>query len=249
MRIFRDCEEMIKEMDRELKSSGISVKVKHYQNKLLEGEDQITKELLATTFCISHAMQGIDQMIKYIFPDDYVAIKEYCLQEIADRTCGQPLNPGNSYKKRLSLWQKFLVGDEKEVQRFHYTYPERIVRSDQLKNALDSLKDDIHSRRSVIQIFQSDLDSSETPGFSSRVPCSMDYQFLIRNNRLYCVYHTRSTSFYEHFPIDTALTSYMMEYFVKQLQPTYPDLKIGSMYYFGGSFHAYAWNLSSHVTF
>ena len=33
MRVFRDCEECVKEMDRELMQSGLSVEVKHYQNQ------------------------------------------------------------------------------------------------------------------------------------------------------------------------------------------------------------------------
>ena len=41
-RIFKDCLEMVQEMDRELKVSGITVPVKHYQNKELVGENQNT---------------------------------------------------------------------------------------------------------------------------------------------------------------------------------------------------------------
>lgn len=36
-RIFKDCFEMIREMDRELKVSGITVPVNHYQNQELSG--------------------------------------------------------------------------------------------------------------------------------------------------------------------------------------------------------------------
>ena len=34
-RIFKDCFEMIREMDRELKVSGITVPVNHYQNQVV----------------------------------------------------------------------------------------------------------------------------------------------------------------------------------------------------------------------
>ena len=52
-RIFKDCLEMVQEMDRELKVSGITVPVKHYQNKELVGENHNTKELIGVNFIIS----------------------------------------------------------------------------------------------------------------------------------------------------------------------------------------------------
>lgn len=248
MRIFRNCQEAVKEIDRELKVSGVTVPIKHYQNQKLEGADQNTKELMGVSFTISKPTLGKDEMLQYVFPKEWEKIKNYCEQEFKDRTCGEALNPGNSYKIRLDLWQKFLVKDS-EVTKFDYTYPERFVRCDQIQNAVNSLRDDIHSRRSLIQIFQADLDSHLTSGFESRVPCSVDYQLLIRNNRLYCVYHMRSSDFYGHFPIDIYLTSKLMEYFVEQLLPTYPDLKVGSLLFFSGSLHAYSWSLNEHVVF
>ena len=47
MRIFGDSFELMSEMGRELRSYGITVKPKHYQNKDIEGnEDYITKEII-----------------------------------------------------------------------------------------------------------------------------------------------------------------------------------------------------------
>ena len=48
-RIFKDCFEMIREMDRELKVSGITVPVNHYQNQELRGDDRLTKELIGVS--------------------------------------------------------------------------------------------------------------------------------------------------------------------------------------------------------
>ena len=52
-RHFRNCEEYIKEIDRELFQSGIRVDVKHYQDKNLEDEDRYTKEIIAVSACIN----------------------------------------------------------------------------------------------------------------------------------------------------------------------------------------------------
>ena len=44
---------MIREMDRELKVSGITVPVNHYQNQELSGDDRLTKVLIGVSFVMS----------------------------------------------------------------------------------------------------------------------------------------------------------------------------------------------------
>lgn len=243
MRVFRDCNEMIREIDRELKVSGITVPVKHYQNKRLEGDQQNTKELVGVSFTISKPLQRRDEMLQFLFKDDWKKIKNYCIQEHKDRTCGWPLNPGNSYKIRQDLWQKFMVKDE---TKFDYTYSERLHW--QLNKIVDALKEDKHSRQAILQIFQAGIDI-ERFGGDTRIPCSLDYQVMIRNNRLYIIYHMRSNDYFAHFPIDIWLASEMISYFVKRLKGTYKDLKTGSLIYFAGSLHAYQWDLNKWVIF
>ena len=67
MRIFRDCEECIKEMDRELMQSGMTCPIKHYQNVILEGDDRFTKELMGVAFTISKPLEKRREMIQHIF--------------------------------------------------------------------------------------------------------------------------------------------------------------------------------------
>ena len=62
-RIFKDCFEMIREMDRELKVSGITVPVNHYQNQELSGDDRLTKELIGVSFVISKPYLGKREML------------------------------------------------------------------------------------------------------------------------------------------------------------------------------------------
>ena len=84
-RIFKDCLEMIQEMDRELKVSGITVPVKHYQNQELTGENQNTKELLGVNFVISKPWLKKREMLDFLFKDEAQKIEDYCIQEIKDR--------------------------------------------------------------------------------------------------------------------------------------------------------------------
>ena len=180
-RIFRDCSEMIQEMDRELKVSGITVPVKHYQNKELTGDDQNTKELVGVNFIISKPSLRKREMLDFIFEEEADNIEQYCEAELQDRLNRKGLNPGTSYLIRLDLWQQLM--SRSEGGKFDYTYSERINFSNQLDNVIETLKEDEHSRRAMIMVFKPE-DTEDSAGFQTRIPCSISYQFLIRNNKL-----------------------------------------------------------------
>lgn len=245
-RIFKDCLEMVQEMDRELKVSGITVPVKHYQNQELTGANQNTKELIGVNFVISKPWLKKREMLDFLFKDEAEKIEQYCQQEILDRVDRSGLNPGNSYKIRMDLWQKLM--SKKDGDKFDYTYSERINYVRQLDNAIAALKDDIHSRRAMIMVFRPE-DTQESMGYQTRIPCSVSYQFLIRNNKLMVIYYIRSNDYFKHFAIDIWLTHAIQDYICQQLQGIYPGLKVGSLNYYAGSFHAYNEDLSNWVIF
>ncbi len=242
MRVFRNCEEMIKEMDRELFQSGTTVEVKHYQNKKLEGNDRFTKELMGVNFCISRPLDKRREMLDFIFKDKSENIERYCQQEFLDRISTHPLNPGNSWKIRQDMWQKFLENDN---TKFSYTYSERLY--DNWQNIIGALKNDKHTRQAVMQVFNHE-DTSKFGG-DTRIPCSLHFQYMIRNNQLHCFYCMRSNDFFGHFPIDIWLAAQSIDYLVNSLLETYPDLKPGKLYYQAGSLHAYNWDLKERLLF
>ena len=237
---------MVQEMDRELKVSGITVPVKHYQNKELVGENQNTKELIGVNFIISKPSLKKKEMLEFLFKEEADNIEKYCEQELLDRVNREGLNPGNSYKIRLDLWQSLM--SKKDGEKFDYTYSERINFHNQLDNAIASLKEDEHSRRAMVMIFKPE-DTDESMGFATRIPCSISYQFVIRNNKLMVIYYIRSNDYFKHFAIDIWLANAMQEYIVEQLKETYPKLKVGSLNYYCGSFHAYNEDLSNWVIY
>lgn len=241
-RIFKNCLEMIQEIDRDLKVCGITVPVKHYQNKKLKGKDQNTKELMGVSFTISKPLQKRKEMLDFMFKEDADRIEEYCQQEHFDRTCGNALNPGNSYKIRKDMWQKFIETGDK----FSYTYSERMYW--QYENVLKALKEDKHSRQAIIQIFQANIDNKKFGG-DTRIPCSVDYQIMIRNDRVYLIYHIRSNDYFGHMPIDIWLAAELIEWIKNKLKYIYPELKTGSLIYFAGSLHAYNWDLDRWIIF
>lgn len=234
-RIFRDCEEMIREIDRELYVSGITVPVNHYQNKILTGDNRLTKELIGVNFTISKPHLKRQEMLKFIFKDEAKKIDEYCWSEWEDRMNRDMPNPGKSYLIRKDLWQE-LMGKELD-QMFDYTYSERLHTRSQFDNMIGVLKEDINSRRAMILIFNPE-DMSLAEGANTRIPCSVSYQFLIRHDRIHCIYYIRSNDYFKHFAIDIWMAVQMMKQVQHDLNPWH-DLKMGSLTYMAGSLHAY----------
>ena len=246
MRIYKTIKDALNESFRDLKVRGISVECNSYQDKKLVGEDRYVKELTGVAFKIDKPLLNRDDAIRYVFKEESDKIIKYCKQEIKDRCSGKPLNPGRSYKIRQDMWNKFLENNNK----FSYQYAERLWTNNQFMNVILTLINDSGTRQAVLSVWNpdKDMDISKTGG-GNRIPCSLNYQFVIRNNRLHCIYSMRSNSAIEHCPIDLYCASGLMEYVVKILKSHYPDLKVGSLTYICGSFHAFHWNLKELILF
>ena len=241
-RIFRDCEQYIKEIDRELFQSGITVPVNHYQNKKLDGENKNTKEIIGVSACISNPLKKRKEMLEHIFKDDAERIEKYCIQEFKDRISPTPLNPGESYKIRKDIWQKFMVEDE---TKFDYTYSERLYNKWQY--IIAALKEDKHSRQALMEVFAPE--DLAKHGGDTRIPCSICYQYLIRNDQLHCIYTMRSNDYFGHHPIDIWLAAESILYLQEELVKVYPELQTGKLYYQAGSLHCYQWDLKERLLF
>lgn len=246
MRIYKTIKDALNETFRDLKVRGISVECNSYQDKQLSGDDRFVKELMGVAFKIDKPLLNRDEAIRYVFKEESDKIIKYCKQEIKDRCSGKPLNPGNSYKIRPDMWNKFLENDSK----FSYQYAERLWSKQQFDNVILTLINDSGTRQAVLSVWNSDkdMDVSKTGG-GNRIPCSLNYQFMIRNGRLHCIYSMRSNSAIEHCPIDLYCASGLMEYVVKRLKKYYPELKVGSLTYVCGSLHAFHWNLKELILF
>ena len=248
MRVYPTLYDAVNETARDLKVRGITVECNSYQDKVLTGEDRFVKELIGVAFKVDKPLKNREKIIEYVFrtPEESKKILEYCKQEIKDRCSGKMLNPGNSYKIRSDLWNKFLENSGK----FSYQYAERLWKNNQFQNVIDTLKNDKGTRQAVLSVWNPDLDMDiNKTGGGNRIPCSLYYQFLIRNNKLHCIYSMRSNDFLGHHVIDLYCATGLMEYIVKKLTNVYPGLKVGSLTYFCGSLHAFNWDLKNWVLF
>ena len=259
MRIFSNSFELMSELGRELNSYGQTVKPKTYQNKVIEGNDDfITKEVICQQYCLTSLG---DPVWLFIFSHS----KEWADAEFQERITfepnGEPWNPGEAWKLRRDLWEQFLVKEEisfvgnethKEYHEiFEYTYSERIMKPvyfngtvmPKIRAIIRLLKSDQDTRKAVLNIYgtdnyNEDEDSDHYDG-SRRIPCSMYYDFLIRQNGkgekvLHICYHQRSSDFVTHFGNDVYLAWRLMEYVAKEV-----GVKPGYLYHTIDSLHSY----------
>lgn len=227
MRIYSNSFELMSEMGRELNSYGQIVKPKTYQNKVIEGnEDFITKELICQQYCLTSLG---DPVWLFVFSHS----KEWADAEFKERIdTSDIINPGKAWELRKDLWEQFLVNG-----KFDYTYNERMVI---LPYTIQLLKSDSDTRKAVLPIFNGNgEDDTLYYHGNKRIPCSMYYDFLIRQNGkgekvLHICYHQRSSDFAQHFGNDIYLAWRLMEYVAQEV-----GIKPGYLYHTIDSLHIY----------
>ena len=147
---------------------------------------------------------------------------------VKERVGGQPLNPGQEYKN----WPYAKAAEKHRDEIFSHSYAERIwpkyagqteggiiiddtlsgsflppqahqgIRFDygDLRDLVRILAEEPLTRQAVLPIwFPEDLQACVE---KQRVPCSLFYQFIQRENRLHMVYTIRSCDFVRHFNDD-----------------------------------------------
>jgi len=229
MRIYADAYELMSETGRNLIEMGCINKPKTYQDKVIEGnEDFITKELICEQYCLTSLNKS-----EALFAFDPRS-KQWAEAEILERLDHtKSINPGEAWKIRPELWHEFLgIGN-----KFSYTYNERFWYNDNLKNIIKELKYNPDTRQAVLPIYG--LLDVQNIGGVKRVPCSMYYDFLIRDNvngekQLNICYHQRSSDFVTHFGNDVWLAWKLMEYVAIEV-----NIKPGYLYHTIDSLHSY----------
>lgn len=248
MRIYGNAYELMSEMGRNLWEMGATVKPKHYQNKNIEGkEDFVTKELICEQYCL---LELPDPDNLFIFMEEEA--REWAEAELKERLSGECINPGEAWKLRKNIWEEFLV-EKGDGFKFDYTYPERInqvamyknLPTTKLKAVIQLLREDPDTRKAIINIYGSFYDEhSHIEDFDrldghARIPCSMYYDFLIRENQkgekiLNICYHQRSSDFITFFGTDVYFAWKLMEYVADKV-----GVKPGYLYHTIDSIHSY----------
>jgi thymidylate synthase len=209
------------EMARDLWEMGMEVRPKSMQNKVVEGQDGfITKEINN----YHYRLVNLDDP-KNLFLFSSPESGNWVSMEFLERISKNFINPGNAWLLRKEEWEKFL----NEKGEMDYTYNERLQGLDKV---MAELKRNPDTRQAWLPIFErKDLDGL---GGKKRIPCSLGYNFSIREGKLNLTYIQRSADMVAHLGNDIILAHMMQKYVQLEL-----GLENGYLDHFIFSLHSY----------
>ena len=228
MRHYQDCLEMIKEVERDLAEMGIEYQSFSVQDKIVEHDEGFkTKELVGYAYKLfphENKFGGIEDMIRYKQDAQYV---RWVHAEINERLNPvYTVNPGSAWMKNGPFWNEYL-----RQGKFSYTYAERW--NEQLIYIIDELNRHPESRQVIMTMYDRHQDMMNWGGLD-RVPCSLTYHFLIRDNKLNLIYSQRSCDFVNFFSSDVYCTLTLMSYVTSLLK-----CQLGTFTHIVNSLHAF----------
>lgn len=222
MRIYKNLKECASETKRELKEMGTETHLESMQDKNIKDDpDYFTNELLGYSFMVVDTTDK-DELPKAFGKENEL---EWAEAEFLERVSREKMNPGEAYKLR-PVWEEF-VHDGK----FSYSYPERIGL--QVEKVIECLEKTPSSRNAIVCIWDPVIDIDRIGG-KMRVPCTMYFQFLIRNGKVNLIYNIRSNDLMTHWCWDVYLAIKLQEYVAEKL-----DREVGWFMQQIGSLHAY----------
>lgn len=188
----------------------------------------VSRELRNASFdyLMPHTMEAAQADIRPNLP--------WAEDQFQERVGRVPLNPGETHKSWP--WQSKMSEHVDEV--FSHTYPERYwpkhshPQGDSYSEGTITLRgirypygdlDDVvsllarspYTRQAVLPVWYPEDTGAVA---HQRVPCSLSYQFLLRENRLHCTYTIRSCDFMRHLRDDVYHTIRLTQWILSELQ-------------------------------
>jgi thymidylate synthase len=131
--------------------------------------------------------------------------------------------------KAAKLW--YNITDDGQTSNSAYGYIlHKKYNYDQLQNVLEVLKNDINSRRAILNISDPQLNKFTTKDLQ----CTIAIQFLVRNNKLNMTVYMRSNDIVYGLPYDSIYFMSIQDYLANKL-----NIKIGSYVHHATSMHLY----------
>ena len=221
MRIYKNFEEALSEIKRDVAEMGIKVHSKTYQDKFIgDDPDFESLELQNYIYTVVHTKSGD------LEPTQPWADLEW--GERLEGISGFPLNPGEAWLTREKLWREFL----QKNGMFAYTYSDRLSWFDQVQRVIKVIQNDPDSRQLFISVWQ--VSDIKKLGGISRVPCTLGYLVQCRENAIHLTYLQRSADLVTHFVNDIYLAVKLQEYIADETM--YP---VGRYSHWLGSLHAF----------
>lgn len=210
--------------------------------------------------------QTLDELRQHVMPN-----LPWADEHFDERVSRVPSNPGEAYKN-WPWWRGQNDSSMSAAGRFTHTYQERIwPREGGYINIPEHVKEQSKSRtpgRRGIWYEYGDLDDvvnllygrpytrqAYLPIFfpedtgavhGGRIPCTLGYQFLLRNNKFHCFYTIRSCDMVRHFRDDVYLAVRLAMWVLNQMlerelrtddPQRWVDVDMGDFYFTAHSFH------------
>lgn len=123
---------------------------------------------------------------------------------------------------------------------FNGAYGPRVI--DQLHYIVDSFVNDIETRQAVLTIWR------PNPRASKDIPCTVSAQWLIRNNKIYCIDNMRSSDIWLGVPYDVFNFSMLTGHIMLLLREKgINNIELGNLYLNAGSRHLYENNFEDAI--
>lgn len=231
MRIFTSAMDMVNEVERDLFEMGT-----RYQSATVQDQDVADDPNFQTM-----ELCGYAYVLTEFDPEDIMGMlrksgkinMDWVTMEVHERLHGLhdwPLNPGRAWTANSKFWGKFIRNGV-----FSYSYAERW--QEQLPYIIRELTEKPNTRQAVMTMYDKHQDMMHWGG-RDRVPCSLTYHFMIREDKLTLIYNQRSCDFVKFFPTDVYLTVALLLYVAGRI-----DKKPGQFIHMLGSLHAFAGDL------
>lgn len=222
---FSSCDSLVKGL-----SELVSTQGRAYITKSISGlpAGRLCKELLGVG-CVLEKWDDRELVRERLGEKNY----RFLQTELKEWLDPETDNPGVAWREDPERWAGFL----REDGTFQYTYNQRLhlkprepwgsrsfVGRSQIDNAKEALLRDPYTRQAFIGIWCPYLDSPSTlaHGPEGRVPCTLGYQFFIRERAqtpcLEMVYYMRSLNVSWNLWNDLFLVTGFFQWFLKELE-------------------------------
>ena len=235
------------EIDRlikDLKSQSQEVDAGHWQGVSTESHpEMLTKEIL-NAWMVAPIPPTIDELVEQVKPN-----MPWAEEEFQERVGGEAHNP----HRAMFNWPWWRGQIDEQMS---HTYSERFwpsydepnklwrkgvrYRYGDLADVINLLHDHPQTRQATFPIFFPE-DTGAIHG--GRIPCTLHYHFLLRENRLNVWYPIRSCDAVRHFRDDVYMAARLCQWMLTQLKPAFDtdtlweDVIPGHLYFTAYSFH------------
>jgi hypothetical protein len=236
-----------------IKSAALEVDTGHWQS--LRGVPQTSTIELQNVHVTLESLPSVVRDLKNYFQPNLPWAEDH----FQERVCGEPLNPG--YEYRNWPWYANNVEEHKQPGQFSHTYMERFwprkirygqvhdlkgirYRYGDLNDLIDLLVHQPYTRQAFLPIF---FPEDTGAHHHERVPCTLGYHFLLRDNKLHIFYPIRSMDFMRYMRDDLYMAGRLGHWIIDQCEKRCPaegdnfwnGVMLGELNLFASSLHIF----------